>query len=275
MIGLLLALFAAYGLLIGSFLNVVIYRVPNHKSVVSPPSSCPNCAHRIAWYDNIPVLSWAWLRGHCRNCNSRISARYPIVEAGTSIFFVLVGAFFLPGLLSATTALAAWAAVLAIAAFLYLAAISVVLALIDLDVHRLPNAIVVPSYVVGGVLLGLSGALGGDWSALITALIAGVVLFAIYLVMALAYPRGMGFGDVKLAGLLGLFLGFIGWGEVAVGAFAPFVLGGLFALFLLATKRAGRKSGIPFGPWMLAGAWVGIFFGDALTRWYLALFGLA
>jgi leader peptidase (prepilin peptidase)/N-methyltransferase len=159
-------------------------------------------------------------------------------------------------------------------AFLYLAAVSVVLALIDIDTHTLPNAIVLPSYVVGVGLFVAAAALTADFQALITAAIGLVALFGLYLAMALVYPGGMGLGDVKLAGLLGLFLGYLGLGPLVVGAFAAFLLGGLFALALVALRRAGRKSGIPFGPWMLAGAWVGVVFGNIAWSGYLSLIGL-
>ncbi|MEJ3404469.1 A24 family peptidase [Rathayibacter sp. YIM 133350] len=165
--------------------------------------------------------------------------------------------------------------VLLLVAFLYLAAVSVALALIDIDTHRLPNVIVLPSYLVAGVLLGASAIFAGDGGAILRAGIAMVVLAGAYLLMALAYPGGMGLGDVKLAGVLGLYLGYLGWGQVLVGAFAAFVLGGVFALGLVVAQRATRKSGIPFGPWMLAGAWVGIFFGGAIWDGYLSLMGLA
>jgi leader peptidase (prepilin peptidase) / N-methyltransferase len=166
------------------------------------------------------------------------------------------------------------ARVLTLSAFLYLAAVSVALALIDLDTHRLPNQIVLPSYLVGAALLGVSGILAGDYAALLRAALSLCILGAVYLALALAYPGGMGFGDVKLAGVLGLFLGYLGWGELVVGAFAAFLLGGIFAVGLVLARRATRKSGIPFGPWMLAGAWVGIFFGDSLWNAYLRVLGV-
>ncbi|GAB3028540.1 hypothetical protein GCM10027052_00090 [Parafrigoribacterium mesophilum] len=168
--------------------------------------------------------------------------------------------------------MAAW--VLGLIAFLYLAAISVVLALIDLDTHTLPNRIVLPSYIVGVALLGMSSVLAGDYGQLLRAGIGMAALWLAYLAMAFAYPGGMGFGDVKLAGVLGLYLAWLGWGTLIVGAFAAFLLGGLFAVGLLIARKAGRKSGIPFGPWMLLGCWVGTFFGDSIARGYLVLVGL-
>lgn len=262
------------GLIIGSFLNVVIYRVPLRESIVSPPSACPNCGHAIRGYDNIPVLSWLVLRGRCRDCHARISVRYPLVELGTGLLFVVVALHFGPELLAAKTTPMVGSAVFALLAYLYLAAISVALALIDLDVRRLPNAIVLPSYLVGAVLLAAASVLGADYEALLRAVIGCAALGLAYLLMALISPGGMGFGDVKLAGVLGLFLGWLGWGPLAVGAIAAFLLGGIFGIILILSRRGGRKTAIPFGPWMLAGAWAGILVGEPIWGAYLSSFGL-
>lgn len=246
------------GLLIGSFLNVVVWRVPRGESVVNPPSACPRCGHTIRARDNVPVLSWLLLRGRCRDCGEPISARYPWVELGTGVLFALTAWFAGP----------TWI----LPALLYLAAISVALALIDIDTKRLPNAIVLPAYPVALVLLTLASWNPGgesDWSALLRAVLGGAVLYAVYFVTVLVYPAGMGFGDVKLAGVLGLYLGWFGWGALFVGWFAAFLLGGLFSVGLLVLGRAGRKSGIPFGPWMLLGAAVGIVAGQPLWDWYI------
>ena len=251
---------AAFGLLIGSFLNVVIWRVPRGESIVRPPSACPVCGQAIRRRDNLPVISWLWLRARCRDCRTPISARYPLVEAGTALTFLAV--FLQFGV--------AWA----VPAYLYLAAIAVALALIDLDVHRLPDAIVLPAYPVAIVLLGLASWNPGgasDWSALVRALIGGAALFAFYFVLAVAYPAGMGFGDVKLAGVLGLYLAWIGWGALVIGAFAAFLVGGVFSIGLLVAGKATRKSEIPFGPWMLAGAAIGIGAGEQLWSAYLTV----
>lgn len=276
--GLWLTFLAAYagifGLLIGSFLNVVVYRVPNGLSIVSPPSACPGCGHVIKAYDNIPVLSWLILRGRCRSCAKPISKRYPLVEAGTGIAFAGVALWAWTGGVTAGRPTEGAPGILVLVGFLYLAAVTVALGLIDLDTRRLPDAIVLPSYLVGAALFTLAAILSGDYSALLRAGAGMAVLWTAYLLMALAYPGGMGFGDVKLAGLLGLFLGWVGWGPLLVGAFAAFLLGGLFSVGLLVARKANRKSGIPFGPWMLAGAWIGIIDGGSLWKGYLALVGL-
>lgn len=252
----LVALVGCLGLLIGSFLNVVIWRVPRGQSVVTPPSACPGCGARIRARDNVPVLSWLVLRGRCRDCHAPISARYPLVESVTGVLFALVALRFLDQ---------PWA----MPAFCYLAAIGVALALIDLDVHRLPDAIVLPAYPVVAVLLVLASWGAHDWWALVRAAIGGAALFVLFLVLAIVRPGGMGMGDVKLAGVLGMALGWLGWGVFAVGAFGAFLLGGAFAIGLLLARRAQRGSGIPFGPWMILAAALAVGAGAPLWDLYL------
>lgn len=263
------------GAAIGSFLNVVVYRVPRGLSVVAPRSACPGCGTEIAARDNVPVLSWVLLRGRCRTCAAPISSRYPLVEAGTAVFFGVVALVLFPRFATAAEGVGGIAAAtLALAAFLWLAAATVSLALIDLDVHRLPNAIVFPLYVAGAVLLTASGIASGDGAALARAGVGAVALGGVYLLLAVAVPGGMGGGDVKLAGALGLYLGWLGWPELAVGSLAAFIGGGMFSIVLLLTRRAGRRTGVPFGPWMLAGAWLGIFAGAPIATAYLHVMGL-
>jgi leader peptidase (prepilin peptidase)/N-methyltransferase len=268
----IVALSALIGLLIGSFLNVVIYRVPLKRSVVSPPSACPACGHRLAWFENIPVVSWMGLRGRCRHCGARISIRYPLVELATGVFFAGVSWALLS---SSMGEVASVAAVVALAAFLYLAAISVALTAIDLESQTLPNVLVLPAYPVLILVLGASSLLSDDLEALFRGGIGMVILFAAYYLMAFVYPGGMGFGDVKLAGALGFAMAWLGWDVFAVGAFAPFLLGGVFAVALVLLTKAGRKTRVPFGPWMLLGAWVGIFAGSDIAAAYLNFVGLA
>jgi leader peptidase (prepilin peptidase)/N-methyltransferase len=251
----LTVLVAVTGLVIGSFLNVVIWRVPRGESIVTPPSHCPSCNRPVRPRDNVPVISWLVLRGKCRDCGAPISGRYPLVEAGTALLFVAltlrIG--FEPELV----------------AFLYLGAVGVALAMIDLDVKRLPNVIVLPSYLVAGALLTIAAAVGDDWDALLRAAIGMAGLYGFYFLLALVYPAGMGFGDVKLAGVLGLYLGWLGWAELVAGGFLGFLFGGVVGGVLMATRRAGRKSMIPFGPFMLAGALVAILWGGTLADLYL------
>jgi len=265
---------AVFGLLIGSFLNVVVYRVPAGLSVVRPRSACPNCGHEIRGRDNVPVLSWLVLRGRCRDCATPISARYPAVELVTAVAFVIVLARFWPTTAAAGSDVPVTQQLLLLGTMLFVMAISVALALIDLDTQRLPDAIVLPSYAVVIVCGAGMSLLGGDWGAFVRGLTGMAALGIFYLVLAIAVPRGMGLGDVKLAGVLGFVLAYLGWGPLAVGAFGAFLLGGTFSIVLMVLRRVGRKSGIPFGPWMLAGAWCGIFFGDGVLRAYLSLIGL-
>jgi leader peptidase (prepilin peptidase)/N-methyltransferase len=246
---------AVVGLLVGSFLNVVIWRVPRGESIVSPPSHCPGCDRPVRPRDNVPVLSWLLLRGRCRDCGEGISVRYPLVEAGTAaIFAVLTLRIGLDP---------------ALPAFLYLGAVGVALAMIDLDVKRLPNVIVLPSYIVALVLLTGAALVQGELSPLLGAVLGMAALFALYFLLALVYPAGMGLGDVKLAGVLGLYLGWLGWAEVVTGAFLGFFFGGLVGMALMVGRRAGRKSQIPFGPFMLVGALAAILWGAPLADLYL------
>jgi leader peptidase (prepilin peptidase) / N-methyltransferase len=252
--GVTAAFCGVFGLLIGSFLNVVIWRVPRGESVARPPSHCPSCNTPIAPRDNVPVVSWLLLRGRCRHCGTRISLRYPLVELGTGLLFVAVALSIGPHA--------------DLPAFLYLAAVGVALAMIDLDVKRLPDVLTLPSYPVGIVLLGIAAVTASGWWPLERALIGMAALYAFYFLLAVISPRGMGFGDVKLSGVLGLYLGWIGWGALVVGAFAGFAIGGVTSIALVLFAGAGRKTKIPFGPFMIIGAFLGIFAGEALAHAY-------
>lgn len=275
MVGALAGIVGVFGSLIGSFLNVVIFRLPAGRSIVVPPSACGSCGGQIRPWDNVPVVSWLLLRGRCRDCAAGISVRYPLVELGTAVFFWVVAWWALSGAVSTSSTTETVGLLVTLVAFLYLASVSVALAMIDLDTHTLPNRIVLPAYPVAAMLLTAGALLAGSPDRLLTALVGAASLFGMYLILALAYPGGMGLGDVKLAGLLGMYLGWLGWAPLAVGAFSAFLLGGLFSLVLVITRRANRKSVIPFGPWMLAGTWLGIFGGENIATWYLTLFGLA
>ena len=230
MTALLLVLVGLLGLAVGSFLNVVVWRVPQGMSVVSPPSACPVCGHAIRPRDNVPVLSWLVLRGRCRDCRAPISVRYPLVEVGTAVAFVVVALHF--G--------ASWT----LPAFLYLAAVGIALALIDLDTFRLPDALVLPSYPVVAVLLVLASVNPGgtsDWWALARGAIGAVTLAAFYLV---AWWFGGGLGDVKLAGVLGLATAWLGWGPFLVGTFAAYLLGSVATVplyFVVLARRLRRR----------------------------------
>lgn len=269
----LVLLVGAFGTFIGSFLNVVIYRVPLGRSIVSPPSACGNCGHEVRPYDNIPLVSWLLLRGKCRDCAAPISVRYPLVELAGAVAFGLVAWRFLPELLAASGAAALVAGILQLVAYLYFAAISIALALIDVDVHRLPNAIVLPAYAVGLALLGGAAILTGSGQPVVVGIIGALALGGFYLVLALARPGGMGMGDVKLAGLIGLFTGWLGVPELLVATIGAALLGGIVGVGMLLAGR-GRRAVIAFGPWLLAGAWLAILVGAPIASAYLSLFGI-
>jgi leader peptidase (prepilin peptidase)/N-methyltransferase len=269
------AVTGVFGLLFGSFFNVVIWRVPRRESVVRPASSCPKCGHAIRAWDNIPVLSWLLLRGKCRDCGTSISAQYPAVELVTGFAFALVALGFVPAVLNSPVGATQVSALLEMLAFLALAAASVVLSGIDLTVQRLPDRIVVPTFVVGALLLGGAALAGADGAAMLRALIGSAAAFLFFLIVAFIKPGAMGMGDVKLAAVLGLYLGYLGWSQLVVGFFAAFIVGSIAGLLLLIARRVDRKGGIPFGPWMFAGAWVGIAAGGPIAAGYLHLVGLA
>ncbi|MFI5099279.1 MAG: prepilin peptidase [Actinomycetes bacterium] len=253
------ALAALLGLFVGSFLNVVIWRVPRGESVVHPRSHCPSCDRQLTWYENVPVASWVVLRGRCRTCQNPVSVRYPLVELLTAAVFGVLGWRF--G--------ASWE----LPAYLYLGAVGVALGAIDLDTRKLPNSIVLPSYGVAAALLGLASLLGHDGAAAVRAVGAGAALYAFYYVLAWIWPRGMGFGDVKLSGVVGMYLGWLSWGALVVGGFAGFLIGGLTGIVLILAGRAGRKSTIPYGPYMLVGAFVGVLWGTQIADAYARVLG--
>lgn len=255
-----LTLVGVLGLLIGSFLNVVIHRVPAGLSLVSPGSACPACAHPVRAYDNVPVLSWLVLRGRCRDCAAPIAARYPLVELATGLLFVLVGWRF------GTTPYAA--------AALVVTAAGIALVMIDLDHRRLPFG-VTGAMAVGTVLaLGIDAVRYGA-DPVPTAVAASALWLAVYGGIWLATAgRGMGLGDVALAPVLGLALGWLGWGPALVGLGAGFAVGAIVGVTLMLAGRAQAGSKVPHGPFLVSGAAVGMLAGGPLGAAYLRLVGL-
>ncbi|MGZ4689346.1 MAG: prepilin peptidase [Acidimicrobiia bacterium] len=254
MTALLLAGCGLMGLLIGSFLNVVIWRVPNHESIVHPPSHCPHCNVEIAPYDNIPVLSWIILRGRCRHCGAPISIRYPLIEIGCSALWVAMALRF--G--------ASWD----LPAYLVLVSALLALSAIDLDTFLLPNKIVYPLAGAMVVLFGLAALLDDAGSDFVRALLGGVAAYAFFFTVMLISPRGMGFGDVKLSFSLGVALGWLSWGSVFLGLFLGFLLGAVVGVLLIATKVLTRKQHVPFGPFLAAGTVLAILIGQPILDLY-------
>ncbi|MGH9069066.1 MAG: prepilin peptidase [Acidimicrobiales bacterium] len=246
------ALSALMGLAVGSFLNVVVQRVPLRLSVVHPRSQCPGCQAPVRPRDNVPIVSWLVLRGRCRHCAGPISPRYPLVEALTAALFVAV-----------TLRLGLGAAV---PAYWLFAAVMVAVSAIDLEHSIVPNRIVYPALAAAVPLLVGASLLRHALPSLETAAAGGAVAFAALFAIHLVQPRGMGFGDVRLAGLIGLFLGWFSLGQVAVGLFLGFLLAGVVGLALMALGRAGRKTRVPFAPFLAAGAMVSVLWGAPLVR---------
>jgi leader peptidase (prepilin peptidase)/N-methyltransferase len=242
---------AVMGAVLGSFLNVVAYRLPRGESLSRPRSRCPGCLTPVRPYDNVPVLSWLLLRGRCRACREPISARYPLVEAGT-------------GLLCALVVLAKGPEEDALLG-LVLVLLLVPITLIDLDHRIIPNRLVLIGAVAAPAVVALT-----QPDALLEHAVAAVAAGGFFLVAVLAYPRGMGEGDVKLAFVLGLFLG----RDVGPALFVALIAGTLVGAAVIARKGVaeGRKTAVPFGPFLALGAVVALFAGDAMVEWYLGTF---
>ena len=242
---------AVIGAIFGSFFNVVAYRLPRKESLSRPRSRCPQCETPIKPYDNVPVLSWLALRGKCRACGTRISIRYPLVEAGTALLcagVVLVKGFDQDALLGLAMVL-----------------LLVPVALIDLDTQTIPNKLMIIGAVVApGIVLLTSP------DDIVEHLVAAVAAGGFFLLAVLAYPRGMGVGDIKLAGVLGLFLGRAVGPAIFIALLTGTVVGGL----IMARKgvQEGRKTKVPFGPFLALGGYVALLVGDAMVDWYLDAF---
>ena len=262
--GIAIVLLGGLGLIVGSFLNVVIYRVPRGLSIVRPGSACPGCGTAISARDNIPVLSWLLLRGRCRTCGEPISGRYPLVESINACLWLVLGWWaWAP---EGVEPLLPW--------LLVLGSAGVALWFIDLDHHRLPDAIVLPLYPLGLAGLAFAGLAAGQWP--VTALLVGVGAWLVVIggIWLLTGGRAMGFGDVKLAPVLAATLGWVGVSSALVGLLAAFVLGGGVGLVLMLTGRARRGSHIAFGPFLLLGALIGLLWGEPLGAAYLDVVGL-
>ncbi len=245
---------ALLGLAVGSFLNVVIHRVPLHESVVTPGSRCPRCRTSLGARDNVPVASWVALRGHCRHCAAPIPARYPLVEVAAAALFAAVAARL--GL--------SWALPAYLVCFASLLALSV----IDIDHGVLPSRIIYPTLVLTGALLVVAAFAEDRWGDLRNALVGALAAWAFLGLLWVAYPRGMGFGDVRLAPVLGAHLGFLSLMHVFVGIFSAALLGAVTGLALQAAGRRGGRDPIPFGPFLALGTLVTVLFGAAFLGWY-------
>jgi leader peptidase (prepilin peptidase)/N-methyltransferase len=239
------------GMITGSFVGVVAHRVPQRRSIVGPRSECPACGNPIAAYDNVPVLSWLLLGGRCRSCRARIPARYPLVE-------LAVGAAF------AATAVVLHEDPAELALGLVFVAVLAAVTLTDLERRVIPNAV-----LLAGALICIPLVAVTDSASLVERAIAAAGAGGFMLALALAYPRGMGMGDVKLAALMGLYLGSAVVPALVIAAFS----GTLVGLALMASRGSGaRKLAIPFGPFLALGSVVALLWGQQLIDWYLGTF---
>ena len=252
MLAILIAACAFVGLCVGSFLNVVIYRVPLHESIVSPRSHCPSCHSPIRERDNIPVLSWLLLRGRCRDCQVPISPRYMFVEiAGGALF---AGAAARVGF--------NWD----LPAFLVLLAGLLALACIDVERLILPKSIVYVTFALVVALLLLDAVVTGQWTKLLVAAICSGAWFVVFFFMNLASPRILGFGDVRLAPVLGFGLGWLGWRYVVLGFFASNIIGLIISVVLLAGKKIRRDQPVPYGVFLALGTAFALYAGPEILR---------
>lgn len=244
------------GLAIGSFVNVVAHRVPLGVSVVRPRSACPRCSHEIEPRDNIPVVSWLLLRGRCRHCRQGVSVRYPIVEALTPVLFVVV----------VVVIGARWT----VPAYWWFVGVTITLTLTDLDHKLIPNRILFPGTAIGAALLLVGGLLDGELNRFGWGIVGGVGFFVGLLIIALVAKGGFGYGDVKLAFLLGLFTAYQRPAFTFLAAFLAFLGGGVISILLLIFRIKGRKDAIPFGPYLVLGAYLALAVGNGILDWYLS-----
>ncbi len=252
----LYAFFFILGLIVGSFANVCIYRLPREKSIVNPPSACPRCGARIKPWDNIPVLSYIFLRGRCRRCGEPISVIYPLVEVMNGILYVLV--LYKYGI--------SWA----LPFFLALGSALLIITFIDIEFQIIPDEITIPGAIIGiiaGWLLLPDPFARSMHMGIMTTLIGAALGFGLYYVVAVASRGGMGGGDIKMMAMVGAFLG---WKGVLLTTFTGSLFGSVIGLYLMVFKGKGRKSKIPFGPFLALGAIVSLLYGQEIANWYLS-----
>ncbi len=246
-----------FGLMVGSFDNVAIYRIPEGKSLWGPRSFCPRCGTTIAWYDNIPLLSYFLLRRRCRHCGEPISWRYPLVELVSGLLFLAVFAKLGFG----------WEAELL--PYLFMVTVLIIVSAIDLELQIIPNKVMYPAIPVALAAMGIVALVRGDYHIMTDSLIGAAVVAVPWALAATVFPRGFGMGDAKLAAFTGAILG---WRAELVGFFIGVALGAIVGIVLMAAGRKGRKSRIPFGPFLAAGALVALFWGQAVWDFYVGLF---
>ena len=240
-----------YGLLIGSFLNVLIYRIPRDESIAFPGSHCPECDHKLRWYDNIPVMSYMMLKGKCRYCGTKISVQYPLIETFNTIIYVVLYIFF------------GWS--IDFVAFALLASVLIAIAGIDLKEQIIPDSLVLYILVIEVLHKALNYFINGVSPRLVDSLLGLAVAGGIFLLIVLLSKGGMGGGDVTLIGALGFVIGLKG---ILLTIFFSFILGAIISIFLLASGLKTRKDPIPFGPFIILGFFITLLWGNGIISWY-------
>lgn len=248
------ATLGGFGVLVGSVLTMLVYRVPREQPLLWRSSHCPSCKEALRARHTVPLVSWVVLRGRCVHCHERVSVRYPLIELGTGVLFAAITLRF--------------GVTVQLPAYLFLAAVGLVLGLIEFDVRRLPDSVVLPSYVVSVLLLMPAGAADADWRTAARAMVSMAALWLVFFVLALAYPAAVEMGDAKLAGLLGLYLGWLSWGTVLIGTFGAFFIAAVTTGSVAVGRRGSSAYAVPFAPCMVAAAVLALFVAVPITSWY-------
>jgi leader peptidase (prepilin peptidase)/N-methyltransferase len=256
----------ALGLVFGSFANVLIFRTDRSISSLSQASSCLACGKSILHRDNIPVLSWLLLKGKCRFCGAHFSALYPLVELATGILFLACMILLDPPSGSSSASVGKWPILVAL---WWLVCAGIALIVIDFKSFTLPNAIIYPTFAAATLLFLISSLLVANFEPLARSVAGATVSLVLYGLIIVASPQGMGLGDMKLAGLLGFYLAWFGWGALFIGLLLPFLLATVFAVIKMVSKKARLNSRIAFGPWLILGAFVALAFGNHLWSSYV------
>lgn len=263
----LLAMSLLLGVVLGSFLNALAYRLPRKESLMTR-SHCTTCGKQITAWENIPILSWLVLRGKCSKCKEPISIQYPLIELGTGLIFA---ALMWAAIQIADPISNVGATLLVAAAFFTFAFVGVLVSLIDLKSMRIPTKAVWLGLLISAIFVGLYTVVTGNWERAVTAIVCALALGAVYFIIWLVKPNALGFGDVRLVTYAGFVLGFVSVGATVFGFFVPWVLAMLWLIPSLVARKRSRKDQVPFGPWIVLGTVVALTVGDIVVKWYLTL----